>query len=184
MACPRKVLRGIAWACTLIVAYGCADKVQEQPARTQTRAASVGEVPDVGLTIELTGSGVDHPTVFTFEQLARMEMVQLDGVLMQKSHEPDEKTSWRGPPLDALLSAARIKPGPMDLTLEAADGYAIDCTLQEMKSAIVALQDGDGRWLAERDKRRPLRLVAPHETGNYWVSNLTRVIVEPADSGE
>jgi DMSO/TMAO reductase YedYZ molybdopterin-dependent catalytic subunit len=134
-------------------------------------------------TIELTGAGLGKPMVLTFEQLAGMEMTRLDNVLMQKSHEADEITSWRGPSLDALLTAAQIKPGSMTLTLEAADGYAIECSPEEMESAIVALQDGEGRWLAETDETCPIRLVPPKKPGNYWIMNLRRITVEPAAPG-
>ena len=118
-------------------------------------------------------------TVFTFEQLRQMEMTRLDDVLMQRSHAPDETTSWRGPSLELLLRAAQIKPGPAALTLEATDGYHLRCTREDVAKAIVALQDGSGRWLADLDETCPLRLVPPNKTGNYWVMNPARITVEP-----
>ncbi len=135
-------------------------------------------------TIELTGSGLEKPTVFAYEQLARMEMRRLDNVLLQMTHYPDRMTCWRGPGLDGLLETARIKAGPMIVTLEASDGYRVCCPLGDLKSAVVALQDGEGRWLAEVGGESPVRLVPPHKTGDYWVSSLRRIMVEPlADPG-
>lgn len=141
----------------------------------QQNAAASGQ-----LTLELTGSGLGNPTVFTFEQLRQMDMTRLDHVLMQKSHTPDEFTSWRGPSLEALLTAAQIKPGPMLVTLEAADGYRKRCSREQLKSAIVALQDGDGRWLSQTGSTCPLRLVPPELTGDYWIRDLCRITVVPA----
>jgi len=176
-----RVIHGAALGCVLLTC-GCK---KDGPGHTVRELPDQGsetvEVPDVEWTLELTGSGLGKPTLFTYEQLAGMEMVRLDDVLMQKSHEPDESTSWQGPSLDTLLGAAEIKPGPKKLTLKAADGYEMDCTLKDMKSAIVALRDGRGRWLAELDAARPLRLVPPHKPGDYWVANLRRITVEPVD---
>jgi hypothetical protein len=128
--------------------------------------------------IEITGSGVGKTTVFTYQQLAAMEMIQLDDVLQQKTHFPDERSGWRGVPLHKLLEMAEIKPGPVTFTLEAVDGYRIQATRDQLESAIIALQDREGRWLAEVGRRRPLKLVPPNATGDYWVRNLNRVIVD------
>ena len=68
----------------------------------------------------------------------------------------------------------------MTLSFEAADGYRIDCTQDDLKSAILALQDGEGCWLTEVGKRFPLVLVPPEVPGNYWVRNVRRITVEPA----
>ena len=142
------------------------------------------EVPRVEWTVELAGPGLGKPTAFTFEQLARMEMTRLDDVLMQKSHSPDEVTSWRGVSLDALLAVAKVKPGPMSILFEAPDGYMVRCSREDLESAILALQDGSGRWLADLDVARPIRLVVPSKPGDRWMANPARVTVEPAtDSG-
>jgi DMSO/TMAO reductase YedYZ molybdopterin-dependent catalytic subunit len=141
-------------------------------------------VPDVEWTIELTGSGLEQPTVFSYRQLAEMEMVLLENVLRQMTHFPDDRSSWRGPSLDALLSQGKIKPGAMKFLLEGADGYRIEAAREDLTSAIVALQNGEGQWLTEVGKRRPVLLVVPERPGNYWVWNLRRITVEPsAESG-
>ncbi len=137
------------------------------------------EVPDVKHTLELTGSGLTKPVTFTYEQLAAMEMTKLDKLLMLKTHEDDETTCWRGVPLDKLLATAGIKSGPMRVTLEATDGYSKQATLEELKSAIVALQDGDGGWLSQSGNKCPLRLVTPEMPGDYWIMYLSKVTVEP-----
>jgi hypothetical protein len=144
--------------------------------------AAASEVPKVKATLELAGSGLGAPTVLTFEQLGNMPMVRLDNVLMRKTHDEDTVTSWEGPALEPLLAAAQIKPGPMRLMLEAEDGYKIEATLEDMKDAIVAMKDGEGRWLLRVDEDCELKLVPPHKPGNFWIMNLVRITVEPADS--
>ena len=159
---------------------GCEKNVRSDTANEQRHAASMKEVPDVNWTLELTGSGLGNPTVFTYEQLARMEMTRLADAVILRTHGPDEKGSWEGPALDDLLAAAQIKPGPMIFTLEAADRYNKQATREDLKSAIIALKDGEDRWLAERNPKRPLKLIPPHKAGDYWIRNLSRITVEPA----
>jgi len=179
-----KWLMTVHLAVGLIVLCGCKQDLQsDAPAaspRPRTAAkASQEKVPQVKWTIELAGSGLDKPTTFTFEQLGAMPMTKLGDVLMLKTHEGDELTGWEGPALDTLLAAARIKPGPMTLRLEAADGYEKTATLAELEGAIVALKDGKGRWLTESKNRSIVRLVPPKKPGDYWISHLSRITVEP-----
>jgi DMSO/TMAO reductase YedYZ molybdopterin-dependent catalytic subunit len=135
----------------------------------------------MSMTLELTGSGLGQRTVLTFDQLAKIPTVRLDDVLMQKTHEDDEVNSWQGPALEPLLTAAQIKPGAMMVTLEAEDGYKIEARLEELKDAILAIKDGEGRWLKEAESDCALKLVPPHLPGNFWVVNISRIRVEPAD---
>jgi DMSO/TMAO reductase YedYZ molybdopterin-dependent catalytic subunit len=131
------------------------------------------------LQLEVTGPGVGQPTVVSYADLCTLDLAPSGDVLMQRRYEPDITTRWRGPPLDALLRRAQLQSGPMDVTLKAHDGYSIRCQLEDLAGAIVAVQDGNGAWLADLDATCPLRLVPPRLPGNYWVQNLTRVTVEP-----
>jgi len=110
-----------------------------------------------------------------------MPFTRLDSVVMCRKTVADQVTSWRGPTLELLLAEARIKPGPMTLTLEATDGYQMTCTREDLESAIVALQDGEGRWLTDLDAAGTLRLIPPKLTANYWVQDLCRITVELSD---
>jgi DMSO/TMAO reductase YedYZ molybdopterin-dependent catalytic subunit len=174
----RKTLQCLAWAC-LFAAGACATSPPRQTPQGQQRASPVNETPSAAFTIELTGSGLHRPMTLTFEQLARMETVRLDEVLMRTSHGPDRMTSWLGPPFEALLEAASVKAGPMTVTLHASDGYTIGCRREELRSAIMALQNGDGHWLSELAEGCHLRLVVPDKPGNYWITNIRRITVEP-----
>jgi DMSO/TMAO reductase YedYZ molybdopterin-dependent catalytic subunit len=156
------------------------DGADDVPGTQSAREA----IPAIEWTVELVGPGLECPRAFTYAQLARMEHVELDGVLQQMSHVPDKTTSWRGPALSTLLTAAGVKPGLMMITLEASDGYRVQCTLEDLERAVVAVKDGQGRWLAEVRSRRPIQFVAPRKTADYWVRNLKRITVEPLDDVE
>jgi len=174
---------GFAFAGTLAIC-GCQKDTGGRVASGGPQARSGQEAPAVKWNLELTGSGLGRPVTFTYEQLAAMEITRLENVRQQMSHFPDKVESWQGVALDSLLAEAQIKPGPMRFTLVAADGYKMECTRAHLRSAIIALQDGSGRWLAEIGRRRPIKLVPPHATGDYWVRNLVQIIVEaPAPSG-
>jgi hypothetical protein len=136
-------------------------------------------VPTVDASLEIVGEGVANAVRFTFEQLASMPGTRLDNVLMRQSHDEDEPTSWQGVRLVDLVDQARPMAGELAVTLEADDGYQIETTLGEIDDAIVALKDGQGRWLAKSGKRFYLRVVAPRKTANFWVANVTRIRVEP-----
>ncbi|MCK4660989.1 MAG: hypothetical protein KAV82_15820 [Phycisphaerae bacterium] len=176
-----------AVAC-LSVMLGCRNKKENynNPAtadatavRQQVPSEAEKQTQRVEFTLELTGPGLGKPRVFSFKQLAGMEMTRIDQVMMLKTHEPDKKGSWQGPSLESLLAASKIKPGPMELIVKAVDGYEMHTTLKEMRSAIIALQDGKGRWLSEIDKTCSLRLIPPNQPGNYWVMNPQRITVKP-----
>ncbi len=171
----------IASAC-LLTLCGCTQPGKAvAPGSREGKADPPPEVRPEGLTIELTGSGLGRPTIFTLEQLRVMPFTRLDSVVMCRKTVADQVTSWRGPTLELLLAEARIKPGPMTLTLEATDGYQMTCTREDLESAIVALQDGEGRWLTDLDAAGTLRLIPPKLTANYWVQDLCRITVELSD---
>jgi hypothetical protein len=166
----------VAGGVTLLALSGC-----------EKNRLEVGvEIPAVKAKLELKGPGLGNPRTYSYAQLAALKTTRLDNVLMQKSHEDDELTSWQGPALAQLLAEAGLKPGPMKLTLVAEDEYEIDMTLAEARDAIVALKDGEGRWLARDDDGEGcfLRFVPPHEPGNFWIMNLVEIRVEPAAATE
>ena len=175
-------LPALALLSAFSILTGCA---QEQPRTCAGNPFPKDTVKPTATTngsIELTGSGLSRPTTFSYEQLCDMEMTQLDRVLMQRSHAPDQHTDWQGPALDTLLAAAEIKPGPMNFTVRSADGYTVNCTHEDLKGAIVAILNGQGARLLNTEKNYHHRLIAPTQTGNYWVRDTTKIIVTPAGS--
>jgi DMSO/TMAO reductase YedYZ molybdopterin-dependent catalytic subunit len=166
----------------LLILCACAQTGRDaDPASRERRSDLPPEVRPKGLTIELTGSGLERPTAFTLEQLRAMPFTRFDNVVMRRRTAASQVTSWRGPALELLLVEARIKPGPMTVMLEATDGYQMTCTREDLETAILALQDGEGRWLTDLDAAGTLRLVPPKLTANYWVQDVCRITVEPDD---
>ena len=104
--------------------------------------------------LELTGAGLAKPMTLTFEQLASKKMTELDDVLMRKTHS-------------------------VNVTLTAGDGYEVDTALDELADAVIAVKDGQGRWLAEVEESCRLKLVPPHMPGNFWIMNICRIKIEP-----
>jgi len=162
----------------LLSLCACASTTGARGAPRDQPADASAVAPPVSWTLELTGAGLEHPRVFTYGQLDGMNMARLDDITQQKTHFPDERTSWRGPLLEDLLSQAGLRPGPMNFTLQGSDGYTKTCTREELNGAIVALQDGEGRRLVDVG-RQVVTLIPPRLTGDYWIRNLQRIDVEP-----
>ena len=127
---------------------------------------------------ELTISGdVSNPVTYTFDELAKMEMVDLNGVLMEKSRGEDEVRSFSGISLAALLEAAGASEDYSTITAIAGDGYAIEISKDEMVDGIVAMKQS-GNWIVDEDPDAgPIRLVFPLTPANRWVFQIQEIIV-------
>ncbi|MEJ2446398.1 MAG: molybdopterin-dependent oxidoreductase [Anaerolineales bacterium] len=138
-------------------------------------AACGSGAPDVDWELSITGD-VSHPLTYSFTDLAGMEQVDLNEILMEKSTGEDEVTSWSGVSLEVLLTEA----GAGDfatLTALAADGYAIEIPAGETNDAIIALKD-NGEWIADvTPDKGPVRLVTPDTPANRWVFQVTDIQV-------
>ncbi|HNQ23562.1 MAG TPA: molybdopterin-dependent oxidoreductase [Phycisphaerae bacterium] len=145
---------------------------------------SVVAIPEVNHMLELAGSGLSKPRSLSYRDLAGMPTRRVENVLMEKSHSPDEVTSWEGVPVRTLLAAAGLKRGPMRVEVRAADGFGMSMASDVLREAVLALKDGEGRWLAEVSPKSPLRLVVPGKPGNYWIMNPCRIVVEPGEGEE
>ena len=113
-----EVAQGVVCLC-LLVTCGCHAGSDGRASSERGSEGSARHVPRVDWSVEFTGPGLNKPAIFTFEQLARMEMTRLDNVVMLKTHGPDETTGWRGPSLDVLLTETQVNPGPMPVIVEA-----------------------------------------------------------------
>jgi DMSO/TMAO reductase YedYZ molybdopterin-dependent catalytic subunit len=134
-----------------------------------------GGAPKVDWELEITGD-VTSPLTLTYGELAGMEQVDLNDIMMEKSTGEDEVTSWSGVPVTVLFERAGVGTFTT-ITAVAADGYAIEVTADEMENAIVALKDS-GEWIAEvSPDNGPIRLVTPQTPANRWVFQLTELQV-------
>ena len=127
---------------------------------------------------ELTISGdVSNPATYTFEELAKMDMVDLDEILMEKSRGEDEVRSFSGISLATLLEAAGASEDYSTITAVAGDGYAIEISKDEMADGIVAMKQS-GNWIVDEDPDAgPIRLVFPLTPANRWVFQIQEIIV-------
>lgn len=129
--------------------------------------------PKVDWELSITGD-VETPLTLSYQDLAKMDMIDLNDILMQKSTGEDEITSWSGVLISTLLEQA----GAGDfstVTALAADGYAIEISREELEGGIVALKD-DGEWIAKvAPDDGPIRLVTPQTPANRWVFQLVEL---------
>jgi DMSO/TMAO reductase YedYZ molybdopterin-dependent catalytic subunit len=139
-------------------------------------AACGSGAPDADWTLNV-GGAVSSPLTLSYEDLAGMDQVNLDDILMEKSTGEDTVGSWSGVPLAQLLDQAGAPDSYASITAVAADGYAIEIPIDELPDAIVALKEGDA-WIAESDPEHgPIRLVLPFTPANRWVFQVTDIEV-------
>ncbi len=140
--------------------------------------SACGGAPKVDWTLSISGD-VSNPITYTYAELAKMDMVNLDDVLMEKSRGEDEVRSFSGVPLATLLAEAGAADDFSTITATAADGYAIELSKDELVDGIVALKQG-GEWIVDADPDAgPIRLVFPSTPANRWVFQVTELIVNP-----
>ena len=122
---------------------------------------------------------VNTPTTFTFDDLSNMAFVDLDDIMMERSHGEDEVRSFSGVLIEELLALADAPDDFSTITAIAADGYAIEISRNEMENGIVALKQG-GKWIANVDPDEgPIRMVFPDTPADRWVFQVTEIVVNP-----
>ncbi|MFH1446044.1 MAG: molybdopterin-dependent oxidoreductase, partial [Chloroflexota bacterium] len=115
-------------------------------------------IPKIDWELKITGA-VQIPMTYSFTELTEMPQIDLDDIYMSKTYSKDETRSFAGIPLAYLLEQAGASPDMVSITAVAADGYAIEISLQEMQDGIVALKDG-GKWIQDKEPESgPIRLV-------------------------
>lgn len=138
--------------------------------------SACGGAPKVDWELSISGD-VSNPVTYTYAELADMEMVNLDDILMEKSRGEDEVRSFSGVSLAALLEAAGAPEDYSSITVTAADGYAIEISRDETADGIVAMKQSD-EWITDVDPDAgPIRLVFPLTPANRWVFQVTEISV-------
>jgi len=135
-------------------------------------------VPDVDWTLKIGGE-VSNPLSLSYTDLAAMDFVNLDDVLMEKSRGEDEVRSFSGVDLATLLEEAGAPADYSTLTAIAADGYAIEISKDEAVNGIIAMKQAD-EWITDADPDAgPIRLVFPTTPANRWVFQIIEIDVNP-----
>ncbi len=134
------------------------------------------KAPKVDWTLKISGD-VTTPLELSFADLAAMEEIELNDILMEKSTGEDEIRSWSGVPLDTILTQAGAAEDYVSITVVASDGYSIEISREELTNGMVALKDA-GEWIVETTPDKgPIRLVTPLTPANRWVFGLTEIQV-------
>lgn len=132
--------------------------------------------PAVDWTLKISGD-VATPLELSFADLATMDQVELNDILMEKSTGEDEVTSWSGVALDELFAQAGAPTDYVSITAIASDGYSIEVTKEELTGGIIALKDA-GEWIVEvSPDKGPIRMVAPLTPANRWVYSIMEIQV-------
>jgi len=135
-----------------------------------------GGTPKVEWDLSVSGD-VDNPTTFSFAELAEMEQVDLNEVLMERSRGEDEVRSFSGVPIDLILEKVGAPNDISTITAIAGDGYAIEISKDELVDGIVALKQSR-KWIVDVDPDAgPIRLVFPTTPANRWVFQIAEIIV-------
>jgi DMSO/TMAO reductase YedYZ molybdopterin-dependent catalytic subunit len=141
-------------------------------------SACGGGAPKVDWTLSVSGE-VSTPLEYSFDELAKMDMVNLDDILMEKSRGEDEVRSFSGISLATILDQAGAPEDFSTITAVAADGYAIEISKDEMVDGIVAMKQSD-EWIVDAEPDAgPIRLVFPSTPANRWVFQITEIVVNP-----
>jgi DMSO/TMAO reductase YedYZ molybdopterin-dependent catalytic subunit len=135
-------------------------------------------IPNVDWTLTISGD-VSNPVSFTFKDLAEMDHVTLEEVLMEKSRGEDEIRTFSGVKLQTLLDMAGTPNDFSSVTASAADGYAIVISAEELTDSIIALKDGEDWIIKTRPNDGAMRLVTPMTPANRWVFQLTEISINP-----
>jgi len=135
--------------------------------------ASCGPKVEWDLVID---GAVDNPKTLSYADLSGMKKNKLENILMAKSLGEDEITSWEGPSLDDVFGTVGVQDSATGVTVVAADGYAIQMTMDDMRGGIIALSR-DGKSIAD-DEKGPIRIVIPGKPSNFWVFQIVQITFE------
>ena len=128
--------------------------------------------PEWSITIE----GVkDEPITFTDLDAAKLTQRDVEAAKTKKDGT-EVKENWQGVSLKDVLEAVGAKDY-QSVTVEAADGYAKDYTLEIINREETILGFvRDGEKLDEEDG--PVQMVPAGESGNMYIKNLAKIIVK------
>lgn len=137
---------------------------------------SCSSAPNVDWDLTISGA-VNNPLTLSYKELAKMPQIDMKEIFMDKSTGEDSVGSWSGVLLTDLFAQAGVSEDFVSVTAIAADGYAIEITLDELKNAIVALKE-EGEWIQNSDPEHgPIRMVCPQTPANRWVFQLWEIQV-------
>jgi hypothetical protein len=141
-------------------------------------AACQEKSPNVEWQLTIDGD-VKQSVTYTFQDLTERRRTEFNDILTRNPDDPDEKTSWQGITLFALLQ----KPGGVEYTLDwsvritLADGTSERTELPSLRGAFIALKNGEGNWLADTYSV-PVRLIIPNRPSTDWLDGPVRITID------
>ncbi len=131
---------------------------------------------DVDAWTLTVGGHVDHPLIFTYDNLTAQTNTTVVAKL-QCVDGPSGTAEWKGVRLSDILNIAGEKPGTVDIVFYCADGYSTSLAYpNEIGSDVILAHTMNGVPLPA-DQGFPVRIVAPNELGYKWAKWITRIDV-------
>jgi DMSO/TMAO reductase YedYZ molybdopterin-dependent catalytic subunit len=163
------------WVTQLVAIRGSTEGAAA-PEPEESPEPEEAEGPDVDWELAI-GGAVESETTLDFADLAAMDTVLVEGVLMQtKSGESTH--AFEGVLLSSLFDLVGASSEAEGITATASDGYAVSIAMADLSTEAMVALKMDGEWLAESDPESPIRLMAPGLAANQWVSQLASITVE------
>ena len=133
-------------------------------------------------SLEVTGL-VEEPMTLTYDQLRAMPSVEkfvtLECISNWVGGDLISNAMWRGVPLKQILEEARLKPGVVDVSFAAWDGYSESLSLTKaLGDEVLVVYEMNGEPLPS-SHGFPARLIIPGFFGLKSVKWLTKI--EPVD---
>ncbi len=140
--------------------------------------ATTGSAPTVDISsyrLKIVGL-VDNPLSLTYAEIKKFPSVT--GVILLIC--PDlfiNNAQWTGVPVNALLEAARVRPGTTRITFTGIDGYTQSLAASATRDKGVFLAYIVNGQPLPPEQGYPLRLVVRGKNGNLWVKWIDRIEV-------
>jgi len=143
------------------------------------------KAPQVDWELTIDGDVDQKNVTYTYQDLVEMPRGQLQDILTQNPENPNERASWKGVTLFQLFQepgGVEYKVG-WEALITLADGSRHRMTLADLRGALIALQDGQGNWLAETSET-PVRLIAPNKPSSSWLWGPVRIDIKAPPDAE
>lgn len=128
--------------------------------------AAVFEPPWTGPRCQVQGM-VETPLSFQLSHFSGYETTVTAELIGKISHVPPQE--YTGIPVHVIIEEARPEAGARKIHIIAADGYEVEFDLKAV------LNDGQMLLIQEEDS---LRLIAGSYGGEYWVRQVSRIVVQ------
>jgi len=118
------------------------------------------------------GGLVEHPRVYTYEDLRRMPQISVYATLETISNPPGGRlignAIWTGIPMGYIFEQLKPKRGVLEVAFKCRDGYSTSITMEEARKEDVMLAYVMNGEPLTPEQGYPLRAVVPDKYGMKW----------------